>query len=303
MIFTVEEAAPWKTVPMPDDVTPAVFFGHGSPMNTLDHNRYTDAWRAFGAAVPAPRAILVISAHWYVNATAVTAMATPRTIHDFYGFPQALFDIEYPAPGDPALAEEVAEVVKPSWVGLDRDSWGLDHGTWSVLVHAYPGGDIPVVQLAINATKPLDYHLELGAALAPLRDRGVLIVGSGNIVHNLAAMSWQQPDGSTDWCRRFDEDAMEVLTTSPGDAVSLADRPDFALAAPTPDHFIPMLYVAGLAAAAGEPARVLVDGYAFSSLSMTCYTLGCPPVPAVPPVRPEEPALPVPEAPPEVSNI
>lgn len=252
---------------------PAAFLGHGTPTNAIETNRYTETWRAFGASVPRPRAILVVSAHWYVGATAVTAMARPRTIHDFYGFPRALFEVEYPAPGDPELAAEIAEVAKPTRVGLDRDGWGLDHGAWSVLVHAFPAADVPVLQLSLHAQKGIEEHVEIGRRLAPLRERGVLVVASGNVVHDLRSIDWQRRDEGFDWARRFDEAARELLTTRPGELARLAEHRDFARAAPTPEHFLPLCYVAGLADAAGKPLRVLVEGYAYGSLSMTCYAL------------------------------
>ena len=259
---------------------PAAFLGHGSPMNALERNRYTDTWRAFGASVPRPRAILVVSAHWYVNATAVTTMPHPRTIHDFFGFPQALFDVQYPAPGIPELAEEVADLAHPDFVGPDIDVWGLDHGTWSVLVHAFPDADIPVAQLSINAQKPPEFHLELGARLAALRESGVLVLGSGNIVHNLRAMDRKQPEACFDWNRRFDSDTRQTLAERPAEAVALMEHPDYAASAPTPEHFLPVLYLAGMAAAAGQGLDSLVEGSAYGSLSMTCLGLGaeCPPV-------------------------
>jgi len=253
---------------------PALFIGHGSPMNTLESNGFTEAWRAFGRHLPRPRAILAVSAHWYFGATAVTAMPKPRTIHDFYGFPQPLFDFHYPAAGDPGLAREIVEVVKPEWVGLDRDQWGLDHGTWSVLAHLYPDADIPVVQLSINALRPLDYHLELARRLAPLRDRGVMILGSGNVVHNLSRLQWNEPDLAYDWAERFDDSVVEQLAFDPGAILKLREHPDYSLAVPTPDHFVPLLYIAGLAAAAGVGAEPLVRGYAMGSISMTCYGIG-----------------------------
>ena len=258
---------------------PVLFIGHGSPMNTLERNGFTEAWRALGQRLPRPRALLVISAHWYFGATAVTAMPHPRTIHDFYGFPPELEAFDYPAPGLPELAEEIAELVKPRWIGLDHDQWGLDHGTWSVLAHLYSNADIPVVQLSINALRPLDYHLDLAARLAALRDRGVLILASGNVVHNLRRVQWNQPDAAFDWAERFDEAAIAQLADQPAAALKLLEHPDYAMAVPTPDHFIPLLYIAGLAAADEGVATPWLRGHALGSISMTCYRAGegaCP---------------------------
>lgn len=253
---------------------PAAFIGHGTPMNAIEENKYSKQWRTFGEAIPRPRAILVISAHWYTNATMVTAMSKPRTIHDFFGFPQKLFDVEYPAPGLPDLAGEVAEILKPSWVGMDEDSWGLDHGTWSVLKHVFPKADIPVVQLSINAHKPMEYHLELASKLHELRKSGVLIVGSGNVVHNLRRMDFRLQDEGYDWAQRFDDDVFQQMMDAPGDILKLLKNNEARHAIPSPDHFIPLLYLSGLSAEADQEISTFARGYAYGSISMTSYALG-----------------------------
>jgi 4,5-DOPA dioxygenase extradiol len=253
---------------------PAAFIGHGSPMNALEHNEYSDAWRSFGAAIPRPRGVLMLSAHWYISASAVTAMEDPRTIHDFFGFPDELFSFEYPAPGDPALAARVVALAKPSWVGMDQDSWGIDHGAWSVLTHVIPEADVPVVQLSVNSAKTLGWHVEMGARLAPLRAEGVLVLASGNVVHNLHLMDPRLEHSGFDWAERFDGAARAAMTKEPAKVTALERHPDYVLAAPTPDHFLPLLYLAGLADAAESPAEVLLEGCAMGSLSMTSYTVG-----------------------------
>ncbi|RYZ12326.1 MAG: 4,5-DOPA dioxygenase extradiol [Alphaproteobacteria bacterium] len=279
---------------------PALFIGHGNPMNTLELNRFTQSWRAFGEALPRPRAILVVSAHWFIGATAVTAMEKPRTIHDFYGFPQELFDFDYPALGAPDVASEIVEVAKPNWVGLDRDQWGLDHGTWSVLAHLYPRADIPVVQLSINALKPFAYHLELATKLAALREKGIMILGSGNVVHNLKLVNWNTPEMGFDWAHRFDDAVVEQMSRDPANILKVVDHPDFQIAVPTPDHFLPLLYIAGLAAAGGVRAKTVLHGYALGSISMTSYGVGFDAEAAVD----GAPAAATPsDAPPDQSNI
>jgi 4,5-DOPA dioxygenase extradiol len=259
---------------------PAAFIGHGSPMNTLERNRFTQQWAAFGQALPRPRAILAISAHWTIPGTAVTAMRQPRVIHDFYGFPRELFAFDYPAPGAPEVAREVAEVVKPAHVGLDEDSWGIDHGTWSVLAHVFPAADIPVLQLSIHSGADLAYHIDLGARLAPLRERGIFIVGSGNVVHNLRRMDWQRPDAGFEWAERFDRAVNSVMTSDPAQLAGVEQHADYALAVPTPEHFLPLAYFAGLCQAAGETPEVFAEGGTMGSLTMTSYALGAAPVAA-----------------------
>ena len=251
---------------------PAIFFGHGSPMIALETNETSRAWAAIAAAMSRPRAILCVSAHWETRGTVVTAMERPRTIHDFgAGFPKALFDMQYPAPGDPALAARVAELLKPMPVYADRDRWGFDHGTWSVLLKAYPQADIPVVQLSLDFQLTPAERLEIGRKLAPLRDDGVLVMGSGNIVHNLPAMNFGDRD-----CAPY-ESSVRFLDAIK-DAIARDDPQrvaDFAslgadaqLAAPTPEHFWPLLYVLG-ARLPGDRMRLVNDRIEHGSLGMT----------------------------------
>ncbi|HSE15439.1 MAG TPA: 4,5-DOPA dioxygenase extradiol [Pyrinomonadaceae bacterium] len=248
---------------------PAIFFGHGNPMNALQKNDWTEAWATIGRTMETPRAILCVSAHWYLPATLVTAMAAPRTIHDFGGFPRELFQVQYPAPGDPELAQEVQELLKPIDVGLDQ-AWGLDHGTWSVLGHVFPNADVPIVQLSIDKTQPAAFHFELGKRLAPLRDNGILIAGSGNLVHNLHTYAWgrHMPE-PYDWAVRFEATARELMQR--GDFEPLINYEtlgrDALLSIPTPDHYLPLLYILG-AARANDALSFPVEGVDGGSISM-----------------------------------
>lgn len=260
---------------MPGSRTPAMFFGHGNPMNAIQENAWTRSWAAIGAALPRPRAVLCVSAHWYLPGTAVTAVAKPRTIHDFGGFPPELHRVQYPAPGAPELAARVAKLLEPIPVALDR-AWGLDHGTWSVLVHVYPAADIPVIQLSIDETKPASWHFEIAKKLAPLRDEGVLIIGSGNLVHNLHTYSWGNPAVEAyDWAVRFETLARKALGAA--DFAPLVNYQslgrDAMLSAPTPDHYLPLLYVLAQYRP-GEVVSFPVKGFDGGSISMLAVQIG-----------------------------
>ena len=253
---------------------PVVFFGHGSPMNVIDDNRYTQAWREIGRSVPRPRAILSISAHWFAPGVGVTAMDAPKTIHDFYGFPKELYALRYPAPGDPSVARQVRELLAPVDVALDQE-WGLDHGTWSVLLHAYPAADVPVVQLGIDSTQPGPFHYELGRRLAPLREQGILIAGSGNVVHNLALRSRDERAPPHDWAARFNSRVRELIERR--EHAPLVEWEgmgrDAHLAINSSEHYLPLLYCLG-ARGDGEPGRFAVDGLEQGSLGMLTVVFG-----------------------------
>ncbi|MGB8436532.1 MAG: 4,5-DOPA dioxygenase extradiol [Burkholderiales bacterium] len=253
---------------------PVVFFGHGTPMNVVDDNRYTQAWKAIAGTVPKPKAILCVSAHWFTEGVGVTAMEQPKTIHDFYGFPKALYEMRYPAAGSPPLARQVRELLAPVEVALDQE-WGLDHGTWSVLHHAYPDADVPVVQLSIDRTQPGSSHYALGRQLAPLREQGVLIAGSGNVVHHLGLRSRDEHAPAHDWADRFNrrvralierrEHAPLVAWESMGE--------DARLAINSAEHYLPLLYCLGLQRD-DESSRFAVDGIEMGSLGMLSVVIG-----------------------------
>jgi 4,5-DOPA dioxygenase extradiol len=256
-------------------VMPAIFFGHGNPMNALLDNSYTQAWQRIGQETTKPKAILSISAHWFVPETDVTVSTAPRTIHDFGGFPRELYGVQYPAPGDPDLARRVQQMLAPVPVALDN-SWGLDHGTWSVLRHVYPDAGVPVVQLSIDETQPADFHFEIGKKLAPLRDEGVLIVGSGNIVHNLHAYAWgRHTRDPYDWAVRFESEAKQIMLAGEYKPLITYERlgPEAMLSIPTPDHYLPLLYV--LATRQNrELTSFPVEGVDGGSISMLSVQIG-----------------------------
>jgi 4,5-DOPA dioxygenase extradiol len=254
---------------------PAVFVGHGNPLNALAQNAWTAQWQALSRALPRPRAILCISAHWYLPATLVMANARPRTIHDFGGFPRELFEVQYPAPGDPALAQRVAQLLAPLPVPQDH-SWGLDHGAWSVLVHLFPGADIPVIQLSLDDTRDAAWHFTLAEQLAPLRDEGVLILGSGNLVHNLHAYGWgRHVPAPYDWAQRFEDFARTQMQAKKFDALMNYETlgEDARLSVPTPEHYLPLLYV--LAQCRDDDAVSFpVEGVDGGSISMLAVRIG-----------------------------
>lgn len=265
---------PTGDIPMAD-LMPALFFGHGNPMNAVSRNAYTEGWVSIGRSIPRPRAVLSVSAHWYLPACAVTAGLSPRTIHDFGGFPRELYQVNYPAPGSPGLARHVKDLLEPVPAGLDENR-GLDHGTWAVLIHVFPDADIPIVQLSINETQPPQFHYEMGKRLASLREEGVLVIGSGNLVHNLHAYAWGthgvQP---FDWAVRFEERVRELLLKGEDAQLVAYERlgRDALLSVPTPDHYLPLLYVLGLRKK-NDRISFPVQGVDGGSVSMLAVQIG-----------------------------
>ena len=254
---------------------PVLFLGHGSPMNAIADNAFTRTLNKLAKKIPRPEAILCISAHWMTEGSWVTHMENPKTIHDFYGFPQALFDVQYPAPGSPSLAELIQNQIKDPEVQLDNEMWGLDHGTWSVLKHMYPEADIPVMQLSLYLQQPVEYHFKLGQELAKLRDKGILIVGSGNIVHNLRVIKWEEDAQPYDWAIEFDEWAKErILKRDFGALMNEAfQSPSGKLAIPTTEHYLPFIYTLG-ASVPDDKISFEFEEIHNASISMRCVSFG-----------------------------
>ena len=268
----------WTKDLIEDDIKlPVLFIGHGSPMNGIEDNEFSRTWAKYGNEIPKPKAVLVISAHWLTNGTHITAMNNPKTIHDFGGFPQALFDVEYPAKGNPELAKFTSELIHSTNVGLDHD-WGLDHGTWTVVRHMYPDADIPVLQLSIDYNKPAQYHFDLAKQLASLRKKGVLIIGSGNMIHNLRMVAWDkinEPEYGFDWAIEMNTLFKEKIGN--GDFKSLIEYKKLGnaakLAIPTPDHYFPLIYSLALQENKDE-VSFFNDKLVGGSLNMTSVKIG-----------------------------
>ena len=253
---------------------PLLFLGHGSPMNAIELNEFSRTWQDMGKLLPRPAAVLCISAHWETGGTFVTAMEKPSTIHDFGGFPQALFEVEYPAPGYPELATEIKNTVKNAAVELDQN-WGLDHGCWSVMKHLFPSADIPVVQLSLDYRKSAQYHFELAGELQELREKGVLIIGSGNMVHNLRVLDWHKPDNGFDWALEANSKLKKIILA--GDFKRLIDYhslgQEVEMSIPSPEHFLPLLYTLGLKEKS-EEISIFNDKLVMGSISMTSVKIG-----------------------------
>jgi len=252
---------------------PVLFVGHGNPMNAITDNEFSRGWREAGKALPKPGAVLCVSAHWETKGTFVTAMEKPQTIHDFGGFPPELYEVQYPAPGSPDLANETKRDVRSTDVGLDF-AWGLDHGCWSVLRHIFPDGDVPVIELSLDSTKPPRWHYDLAKELAPLRRKGVLIAGSGNIVHNLSMVDWHAKEGF-DWAAAANETLKNLIAG--GDGERLIDYrllgKEVQMGVPTPEHYIPLLYALGLREE-GENVSFFNDRTELGAISMTSFRIG-----------------------------
>lgn len=266
-----------KDLKTQDEKLPVIFIGHGSPMNAIEDNQFSRTWAKFGKEIPIPKAVLVVSAHWLTNGTFVTAMEQPRTIHDFGGFPQELFNVQYPAKGNPELAAETSKLITSTTVGLDHE-WGLDHGTWSVVKHMYPNADIPVLQLSIDYNKPAQYHYDLAQQLKSLRSKGVLIIGSGNMVHNLRMVAWdklQEPEYGFDWAIEMNTIFKEKIGNRDVQSLIAYEKLGAAakLAIPTPDHYYPLVYSLALQDKQDE-ISFFNDKLVGGSLNMTSVKFG-----------------------------